>query len=194
VTLDATGCTGTLQWYTAASGGSPIGTGSPFSTPVISATTTFYVSCLSAAGCEGPRIAVVATIRPVDPGSIAADQIICSGGDPTTFTSVQDASSVDGQVVITYQWQLSTNGGTTWTDIAGATSSTYNPPAGITQNTLYRRVATGTKSTGPASGRFQCSVNSNNVSVTVNPLPVCSISGNNNVCPIQQILIQVRHQ
>ena len=43
--LSATG-TGntTFNWYTDATGGSPIGTGSPFLTPVISSTTTFYVT------------------------------------------------------------------------------------------------------------------------------------------------------
>ena len=35
---------GTLTWYTDPSGGTSIGTGSPFTTPVINATTTYYVS------------------------------------------------------------------------------------------------------------------------------------------------------
>ncbi|MEO8769742.1 MAG: hypothetical protein ABI402_06650, partial [Ferruginibacter sp.] len=40
--------TGTnLQWYTAATGGLPFTTGSPITTPTISATTTFYVSASS---------------------------------------------------------------------------------------------------------------------------------------------------
>jgi hypothetical protein len=168
VTLDATGCTGTLQWYVAASGGSPIATGSPFVTPFLNNTTTYYVSCLSAAGCEGPRSAVVATIRPVDPGSIAADQTICSGGDPALLTSIQDASG-GGGVSITYQWELSINNGVIWTPIAGATGNTYNPPPPLTQTTWYRRVATGTKN---GSGGFTCSVPSNVVVVTVIPLPV----------------------
>ena len=42
VNLSATG-TG-LKWYTAATGGTSIGSGSPFTTPVISSTTNFYVS------------------------------------------------------------------------------------------------------------------------------------------------------
>ncbi len=42
-----------------------------------------------------------------------------------------------------YQWQQSTNGGSTWTDISGATSITYDPPS-ISQTTLYRRAAKST--------------------------------------------------
>lgn len=41
VSLTGTG-SGTLKWYTAPTGGSPVGTGSPF-TPFISSTTTFYL-------------------------------------------------------------------------------------------------------------------------------------------------------
>ena len=71
VALTASGCTGgTLKWYDMATGGTVLGTGSPFTTPVISATTTFYVSCTSAAGCEGPRTAVIATINTI--GSVSA--------------------------------------------------------------------------------------------------------------------------
>jgi hypothetical protein len=44
-------------------------------------------------------------------------------------------ASTDGGLA--YQWQASTNGGTTYTDIAGATSATYTV-AGQTTTTLYR--------------------------------------------------------
>lgn len=41
--LQATAGSGTLKWYAAATGGSPLGTGSPFVTPTISATTDYWV-------------------------------------------------------------------------------------------------------------------------------------------------------
>lgn len=45
VTLDATANAGSsINWYTAATGGAPIATGTTFTTPVISANTTYYVS------------------------------------------------------------------------------------------------------------------------------------------------------
>jgi hypothetical protein len=46
---------------------------------------------------------------------------------------------------ITYQWQSSTDGGVTWVDILGATSSTYTTPVITTliqANTLYRCIVT----------------------------------------------------
>lgn len=48
VDLTATGSTGTtLKWYNAATGGLPIGSGSPFTTPVINTTTSYYVGAES---------------------------------------------------------------------------------------------------------------------------------------------------
>ncbi len=51
-TVDLTATGTNLQWYAAASGGSVLGTGSPFTTPFISSTTTYYVSA-SSAGVNG---------------------------------------------------------------------------------------------------------------------------------------------
>jgi hypothetical protein len=39
VVLKATASAGTINWYAAATGGVPLGTGSSFTTPVLSATT-----------------------------------------------------------------------------------------------------------------------------------------------------------
>lgn len=44
VQLQATASSGTIKWYDVASGGSSIGSGSPFTTPVINASTTYYVA------------------------------------------------------------------------------------------------------------------------------------------------------
>lgn len=50
VSLAATASTGaTLKWYTTATGGAPIGTGSPFTTPLISTTTNYYVGAEASA-------------------------------------------------------------------------------------------------------------------------------------------------
>jgi hypothetical protein len=50
VSLAATGTGTVLNWFSAATGGVPIGTGSPFITPPISSNTTFYVSSGSGGG------------------------------------------------------------------------------------------------------------------------------------------------
>ena len=83
-------------------------------------------------------------MRLIDNGLIvlqnASDSNICSGGVVTgqilgdgTGGSVV-ASSTYGS--ISYQWQSSTNGGTNFFDINGATSANYQP-TGITTTTLF---------------------------------------------------------
>jgi len=65
----ATGCTGTLKWYDAATGGNLVATG--VSSVSTSTTKTYYVSCTNAGGCESARTAVTATVN------------ICTGIYPT---------------------------------------------------------------------------------------------------------------
>lgn len=62
VILGATTSSGTIYWYAAASGGTALGFGSSFTTPVISATTTYYVEAMNGTCPSAPRTAVVATV------------------------------------------------------------------------------------------------------------------------------------
>lgn len=65
VTLNASGGTsGQYRWYTVPTGGTAIAgqTNSSFTTPSLSATTTYYVS-IDNGTCESPRTAVIATIQ-----------------------------------------------------------------------------------------------------------------------------------
>lgn len=66
VTLSASGSTpsgGVYNWYAALTGGSSLGTGASFTTPTISATTTYYVSYTQNGATSTPRIAVTATVN-----------------------------------------------------------------------------------------------------------------------------------
>lgn len=85
----------------------------------------------------------------------------CSGSD-VSFT-------VQATNAISYQWQVSTDGGTTWTNITGATSATYTT-AGVNDtdnNNQYRVVIDGACN----------SVTSTAAVLTVHPLPVVTASG-----------------
>ena len=104
-------------------------------------------------------------------GTIAANQTVCTNGNPAAFT---EAATATGSGTLTYQWQSSTDN-TTFTAISGATSTTYDAPAGLTQTTYYRRVATSTLN-GVA-----CSANSNTLTVSVNTI-TASISGDQTIC------------
>jgi hypothetical protein len=99
-------------------------------------------------------------VNSVTGGTVGSDQTICSGGDPAAFTE-SVASTGDG--VLSYQWQSSTTGcGGAFSNIGGATGITYDPPAGLTLTTTYRRVTTSTQNAVP------CTANSNCITVTIN--------------------------
>ncbi|MGN7989197.1 putative Ig domain-containing protein [Pedobacter sp. 22226] len=63
-TLLATADAGnTIQWYDAATGGIQVGAGTSFTTPVLNATTTYYVETTNASGCKSAsRVAVTVTV------------------------------------------------------------------------------------------------------------------------------------
>lgn len=64
VTLTASSCSGTYNWYSSASGGSPIGTNATYTTPNLAANTTYYVSCTGGSCPESGRTPVAITIKP----------------------------------------------------------------------------------------------------------------------------------
>ncbi|MBK7850363.1 MAG: T9SS type A sorting domain-containing protein [Bacteroidetes bacterium] len=80
----------TLQWYDAATGGTLLGTGNPFITPVLNSTTTYYVSAKG--NCEGSRSAAVATVLPVPVVSLGNDTAVVLG-DSYTFDAGSGFSS-----------------------------------------------------------------------------------------------------
>ncbi|MBK8564660.1 MAG: cadherin-like domain-containing protein [Saprospiraceae bacterium] len=72
-------------------------------------------------------------------GSIIGNESLCGAYDPTEITSFSLPSGGIGGG-IEYRWELSTNGGATWTLIPGANGASYDPPL-ITQSTYFRRSA-----------------------------------------------------
>jgi hypothetical protein len=89
VTLGASANAGTLNWYGVATGGTILATGSSFTTPSISSSTTYYVEAVNGS-CSSARSAVLATINnsPTIPTTIPTT--ICSG---ETFTISATASA-----------------------------------------------------------------------------------------------------
>jgi gliding motility-associated-like protein len=97
----------TIKWYTAASGGTAIATGSSFTTDAISATTPFYAEAISGGTCQSPtRTLVTATLSalPVVPTLTANNVTICDGD----VAVLSIASPVAGQ---TYNWYSTSTGG-----------------------------------------------------------------------------------
>ena len=118
VTLTATALTGTISWYDSAVGGNLLTTGTTFTTPVLNATTTYYVD----AGCESNRKPVVATIinTPLDP-TVTTPVSRCGPG-----IVVLEATSNVGVI----NWFTDSTGGT-----SVHTGNNFSPM--ISTNTTY---------------------------------------------------------
>lgn len=100
----------------------------------------------------------------IDPGTIGGDDTICAGDNPDTLFNV-----LAGDPFIDYQWQSSTDSGTTWTSIVGDTNQFYDPLPGLSVTTWYRRLALSCGGVDSAS---------NVVIITVNPSPIATATPN----------------
>ncbi|NVN95489.1 MAG: hypothetical protein HXX18_09430, partial [Bacteroidetes bacterium] len=97
------------NWYSSSTGGALLGTGLSFTTPSITATTSYYVTIYNTTtGCENPnRTPVVATIInsvPSAASNIAGSHNICQGetDDGFTVSSINNVSS--------YSWNYTGTG------------------------------------------------------------------------------------
>lgn len=111
--LSATG-TGTLGWYDDAIAGNHVGSGTSFTTPVLTSNTTYYVQDSSAAGCVSTRTAVTVTVNalPVVVAN-ATSTILCAG------TSI----TLTGSGATSYTWD---NGVTDGVSFVPTGTTTYN--------------------------------------------------------------------
>lgn len=62
VTLEATASAGTINWYDSETGGTLLGTGDSFTTPILLSTTTYYVDASTSSCSNAARTAIIATI------------------------------------------------------------------------------------------------------------------------------------
>lgn len=117
VMLQATAANGTVNWYDGA--GNSVGTGNNYTTPPLSATTTYYVD----AGCPTAKTPITATINTI-PAIISTNTPVsrCGAGS-VTLQATADAGIIN--------WYSSSTG----TNIEG-TGTNFTTPT-ITQNTTY---------------------------------------------------------
>ena len=166
-----TGPAGTI--FTDAAGTTPY-TGAPATTvfvnPGVTGLTNYNVSFATPL-CQSATTTVPVTVRSLPTSTTAiANRSICINGS-TSFTSTPA-----GGAGFATQWQVSTDGGATFTNVAnggaysGATTNTLSlasVPASFNGN-RYRLTATAAPCVG--------SVNSTVATLTVNPTPVVAIS------------------
>ena len=161
------------EWFTGSCGGTLVFTGDAFSTGNLAATTTYYVRYNGT--CNTTTCAtVVVTVNDVTAGTVGADQTICSGGDPAAFT---ESAASTGSGALTYQWQSSTTScAAGFSNIPGATATTYDPPSGLATTTYYHRVTTSTLNA------VACTATSNCITVTVNNVTGGTVGSDQTIC------------
>ncbi|MFN4255553.1 MAG: hypothetical protein ACK4Q5_11160, partial [Saprospiraceae bacterium] len=110
-------------------------TSATYTPPSTSSGTTFYRVQIAASGggCDAVTSNAATVTVNADPVATVSTpaNVVCTGGSLTLTTT-----SSGGSGTCTFQWQSSPNG-TTWTDIPGATGSTYTT-SNLTSQTRFR--------------------------------------------------------
>lgn len=75
-----------FNWYAAATGGSPLFTGASFTTPVLTATTTYYLSVVPG-GCASTRVPVTVTVNPKPVITVTGPSSLCPAYSGTLTAS-----------------------------------------------------------------------------------------------------------
>jgi PKD repeat protein len=128
VTLQATATLGTLNWYDAPTGGNLVGSGTSFTTPSISVTTTYYVESV-VGSCTSARVSVIATVNNTPTITATTPAARCGTGNITLFATASSG---------TIQWYDFPSGGTLL-----ASGGTLNLFGLSTTTTYYVQVTNG---------------------------------------------------
>jgi gliding motility-associated-like protein len=146
-----------------------------FDPPAIIATTYYRRGILSSL-CAAPNVSNVIKmtfIPPLSDNRIVApsDSSFCNSGNAGLIRGYVPQAVVN----IAYQWQQSTDN-VTFTDISGANAKEYDPPS-LSVTTYYRRLVT----------NLPCNIRTpgNTVTITINSLPVATVSAEQSICPGQ---------
>ncbi len=123
VELGATTSAGTINWYSVSTGGSSLGTGSNFTTPSISTTTTYYVDATDNGCTTATRTAIIATVNAI-PTIIGTTP----GSNCGTGTVVLGATASAG----TINWYSAPTGGSSL-----GTGTSFTTPSISTTTTYY---------------------------------------------------------
>lgn len=173
LSITASGPDLSYQWQVSSDGGTTW-------TNVVGATQASYTTPPTTLADSGKRYRVVVSAAGISVNSSAVQLTVTAAVVAPTLAvqpAAQTATAPDAatfSVTVSgttpsYQWQRSTDGGTTWTNIAGATAVTYSTGATTTamNGERYRVVVSNSVGT----------VTSDAVVLTVNPTPVAAAIG-----------------
>ena len=105
------------------------------------------VTGTNADGSSQAASAASAVIIANPPVNTVAPSLSGTAQDGKALTVAKGTWTGVATITYTYQWQLSSDGGTTWSDIAAATGSSYTLPAGSAGD-VVRTLVTGTNADG----------------------------------------------
>jgi hypothetical protein len=178
-TSTASGTNISYQWQVSTDGGVTFtniagATNAAYSITGVTATQNGYQYHVVVSGtCSPAAVSNAATLTVANPETVAtqpANTAACVGSN-TSFTAAGSSTSTN------YQWQVSTNGGGTYTNLTGATFATLNITSVSTSlnGNLYQVLVSNSTCTTPST--------SSAALLTINALPTVSAAANNvSVC------------
>lgn len=145
-TLSASG-SGNLGWYSAASGGTYLGSGTTFSTPTLTSNTIYYVQD-STCGA-GPRTSITISLNSLPSVVMTGTNLACANKTVTLGA---------GGSATSYTWSTSQTGNSII--VTPSVTTTYTVVGAAVNSCTNLAVKT----------------------ITVNPLPTLTVTGNNTIC------------
>ncbi|WP_051200080.1 Ig-like domain-containing protein [Flavobacterium subsaxonicum] len=158
IALQAQSSNGNVYWYDAPTGGNLLASGSNFTTPNITTTTTYYVSPYDASCTTANRTSILAVVNYIPVVTTTSPVTVCNQGSATLQANA---------LISTINWYDAPTGG----NLIGTGNSITSPA--VTGPTTY--YAEATSSEGCISARV-------GVNVTVTPLPTLTTTTPADLC------------
>lgn len=163
-----------------------------FATPAAVADVVLRITNNAPGGCGNDIALDDITFRPCGPQLTAsivgatADTVNTCEGTARTVQFTASASSSSGSLA--YQWQQRSNGGN-WTDIAGATSTTYSSTITTSTAAGVYEYRMGTASAGNIATQ-RCRIYSRVLAVVVNATPAITLTASGPACAGKRFLLK----
>ena len=162
VTFTSTGAPDSIKWYSAATGGTLVGNGSPWTTPLITGDTAYYAQ-VTTGSCSSARVRTVANYTvPPSVSITGSNDLLCAGGSTSDVLT-----AVSSDPTYNFTWSGTGTG-------SGVHNQTYTVlPSGTTTYSV----------TGSNTGTGCNTVGTHVVQVNALPAPPTTSVTPNNVCP-----------
>ncbi|MFV8339636.1 choice-of-anchor D domain-containing protein [Flavobacterium sp. LB3P21] len=138
VALSAVASAGTISWYAAATGGTALATANSYTTPSITATTTYYIQATNGSCTSSPRVAIVATVNNPEIAVSGNGFNITDGSTSPTTNNFSNLGSSNLLIGLTRTFTINNLGAATLNlgsiTIGGVNASEFvatNPPTTI---------------------------------------------------------------